>query len=75
MVYGYFTFWALEEKMKREEDLDELSEMIATKRNLAVLLDKMTEEIDIKAKQVGLKFYERTKLILQVDKIMNHKKS
>ena len=61
--------------MKRGEDLDELSEMIAIKRNLAVLLDKMTEEIDIRAKQIGLKPYERTKLILKVNEIMNHKKS
>ena len=59
--------------MSREEDLDELLGMLTTKRNLAILLDKMTEEIDIKAKQTELKSHERTKLILQVNEIMNHK--
>lgn len=61
--------------MSREEDLDELLEMLLTKRKLAVLLNKMTEEIDLKAKQVGLKSHERTKLILKVNEIMNCKKS
>ena len=61
--------------MSRKEDLDELLEMLLTKRNLAALLDKMTEEIDIKAKQVELKSCERTKLILRADEILNHNKN
>lgn len=61
--------------MKREEVLDELLDMLATKRNLAALLDKMTEEIDIKAKLIELTSHERTKLILKVNEIMNHKNS
>ena len=59
--------------MNREEGLDEILDMLVTKRNLTALLNKMTEEIDTKAKQVKLKSYERTKLILQVNEIMNHK--
>ena len=61
--------------MNRKEDLDEILEMLLTKKNFKALLDKMTEEIDTKAKQVELTSYERTKLILRVNEIMNHKKS
>lgn len=59
--------------MNREEALNEIIQMLVTKRNFTIFLDKMTEEIDIKAKQIGLTTYERTKLILQVNEIMNYK--
>lgn len=59
--------------MSREEALSEIMQMLVTKREFATLLDKMTKEIDIKAKQVELKPCERTKLILRVNGIMNHK--
>ena len=61
--------------MKREEVLDEILDMLTVKRNLTALLNKMTEEIDLKAKEVKLTSYERTKLILKVNEIMNSKKS
>lgn len=61
--------------MKREEALKELVEMFLVKKNHAILLDKMTAEIDIKARQIELKSSERTKLILQAEEVINHKNS
>lgn len=57
--------------MNRKESLDEIMVLLIVKRAYAALLDEMTKEIDMKAKRVELKPYERTKLILSVDEIMN----
>ena len=59
--------------MKREETLNEILALLIAKRDYAVISDKITEEIDTRAKQIEMKPYERTKLILQVNEIMNHK--
>ena len=47
--------------------------LLIVKRAYAALLDEMTKEIDAKARHAELKPYERTKLILRVNEIMNHK--
>lgn len=58
--------------MTREEVLSEIIVLLIAKRNYTVLLNKMTAEIDEKARQIELKSSERTKLILQAEEIMNH---